>query len=128
MSTKYQIIDTILLLLPKLTKQQLSEILLLCNAWSSGIALENIKRMPTEVQKVDSELKAAIALNEALEEENRQLRQKLLETQEYSQNLSGSFRCAIAENRKLKNQLFMSTGVRCAPNQKSEVKSEVEIR
>ncbi len=112
MSTRYQIIDAIAALLPKLTKQQLSEILLLAQPWSNGIPLVNIKRQPIEVQELDEEIKALQLLNHDLEQKNNVLREELLNCKKANSIQSGTLRAIIAENRKLKNQVFMQPGVR----------------
>ena len=112
MSTRYEIIDAISSLLAKLTKQQLSELLLLAQAWSNGIPLVNIKRQPIDVQELDEEIKSLKLLNHDLEQRNYVLREELLELGESFSEQGGTLKAIIAENRKLKNQLFMQPGVR----------------
>lgn len=112
MTTRYKIIDAIADLLPKLTKQQLSEILLLAQAWSNGIPLVNIKRQPIDVQNLDEEIKALTLLNHDLEQRNYVLQEQLKEERNRAENQDGIIRVLISENRKLKNQLFMQPGVR----------------
>lgn len=126
MSTRYQIIDAIALGLPKLTKQrhleggiippqnaaQLSELLLLVQAWSNGIPLVNIKHQPIEIQKLASEVKSLQLLVENLELKNYRLKEELKESRDRASETDGTVRAIIAENRKLKNQFFMQPGVR----------------
>lgn len=112
MTTRYKIIDAISSHLPKLTKQQLSELLLLAQAWSNGIPLVNIKRQPIDVQNLDEEIKALQLRLEDLEQRNYVLVSDLKIEGDRAENQDSIIKGLVAENRKLKNQLFMQPGVR----------------
>ncbi|MGL5926221.1 hypothetical protein [Chroococcidiopsis sp.] len=93
--------------LSQLTKKQLSEILLLVNAWANDIPLANLRMQPRTVQELYEQLEKEQSVNTELVREIEALTKKVTEYEEYSQNLSESLRQVIKENRWLKSDLYL---------------------
>lgn len=109
---KDELIEVIAQHIPKLTKQQLSEILFITQAWANGIPLVNIKRQAAGIQGLDSDLKALALLNQDLEQKNYVLAEEYREQCDRVRDQDSTLKKLVAENRALKNKVFMSTGVR----------------
>ena len=93
--------------LNKLTKKQLSEVLLLINAWATGIPLSNFWVQPKDIQQLHEQIEKEQWTNTELQKEIDTLNKKITEYEEYSQNLSESLRNAIKENRWLRSDRFL---------------------
>lgn len=104
---KDELAAAIALQLPKLTKRQLSEILLLANAWANGIPLVNLKIQPKSTQELHQELEKEKWNNTHLGEEIDNLRQKVTEYEEYTQHLSKTIKTVLQENRWLRSDRFL---------------------
>lgn len=93
--------------LPNLNKKQLTEILFLANGWAEGIALKSIWIEPKSHKQLYHELRIEREKIETLSDENAELKQKLAEYEEYSQNLGESLKKTIKENRWLKSDRYL---------------------
>lgn len=111
-NTNFNIIDSISRCLPKLKKQQLLEIMLLSNAWRNNIPLSNPERVAIGTQALTGEIKSLQLLNLDLEQKVRELTEELMLVKGSKTKQDETLKKVIAENRVLKNQVFMQTGVR----------------
>ncbi|MGL4620518.1 MAG: hypothetical protein ACRCZS_15880 [Chroococcidiopsis sp.] len=93
--------------LSQLTKKQLSEVLLLVNAWASDIPLANLRVQTLDVQQLHEQIALEQQTNTELSKEIEALQKKVTEYEEYSQNLSESLRQVIKENRWLKSDFYL---------------------
>lgn len=93
--------------LSQLTKKQLSEVLLLVNAWANDIPLANLRVQPRTIQELHEQLEKEQWTNTELQKEIEALAKKVTEYEKYNQSLSESLKNAIKENRWLKSDRFL---------------------
>lgn len=93
--------------LDKLTKKQLSEVLLLVNAWANDIPLANLRVQTLDVQQLHEQIEKEQQTNTELSKEIEALQKKVTEYEEYSQNLSKSLKLAIKQNRWLRSDFYL---------------------
>ncbi len=111
-----KLISAITAALPQLTKQQLSEILLLTNAWSNGIPLMNLKVQPIGVQENEIALKNERILNGEKEMKIYKLHEKIAELTDHNRSLGDSLKQVLRENRGLKTWRYLPPGQKLEMN------------
>lgn len=109
---KDELLKALALHIPKLTKQQLSELLFVVTAWVNGIPHISITRERKSIEGIDSDLRSLGLLNQDLEQKNYILASEYKEQCDRVRNQDETLKRLVAENRALKNRVFMSTGVK----------------
>lgn len=113
MAKQHDIIDAICTRLPKLRKADLSEILLLANAWSNNIPLVNLLQVePLSMRSTMCQLKQVNEEKELLLNEIEEWKTRLNHATEERNDKDSTIKTLIKENRALKNQLFTKVGGR----------------
>lgn len=113
MAKQHDLVDAIARLLPKLRKADLSEILLLANAWSNNIPLVNLLQVePLSMRQAMGQLKQMNEEKKLLLDEIEEWKTRLNHATDERNDKDSTIKALIKENRVLKNQVFMQVGVR----------------